>query len=136
VGAGRLAGRELRVRVVERADDGRRQVRDAWSPSPVFAAPSRGAPPVAIIIGMPEAVLFDLDGVLLDSRTAIARCIEHALQVHGVPVPPAVELERFIGPPLLDAFAQLAGADRAESCLATYRERYVHSSLEETTVVP
>jgi phosphoglycolate phosphatase len=85
---------------------------------------------------MPEAVLFDLDGVLLDSRTAIVRCIEHALRVHGVPVPPSAELERFIGPPLIDGFAELAGADRAASCLAAYRERYVVSSLEETTVVP
>jgi phosphoglycolate phosphatase len=85
---------------------------------------------------MPEAVLFDLDGVLLDSRTAIARCIEHALRVHGVPVPPVAELESFIGPPLIDAFAQLAGPERADSCLTVYRERYVVSSLEETTVVP
>jgi phosphoglycolate phosphatase len=85
---------------------------------------------------MPEAVLFDLDGVLLDSRTAIVRCIEHALRVHGAPVPPSAALERFIGPPLIDGFAELAGADRAASCLAAYRERYVVSSLEETTVVP
>ena len=85
---------------------------------------------------MPLAVLFDLDGVLLDSRTAIVRCIEHALRSHGAPVPPSAELERFIGPPLIDGFAELAGADHAASCLAVYRERYVVSSLEETTVVP
>jgi phosphoglycolate phosphatase len=85
---------------------------------------------------MPEAVLFDLDGVLLDSRTAIVRCIEHALRVHGAPVPPSAELERFIGPPLIDGFAELAGAEQSASCLAVYRERYVVSSLEETTVVP
>jgi phosphoglycolate phosphatase len=85
---------------------------------------------------MPLAVLFDLDGVLLDSRTAIVRCIEHALRVHGAPVPPSAELERFIGPPLVDAFAELAGPDLAGACLVSYRERYVHSSLEETTVVP
>ena len=85
---------------------------------------------------MPEAVLFDLDGVLLDSRTAIAGCIEHALRAHAVPVPPRAELEGYIGPPLLDAFAQLAGADRAASCLAAYRERYVTTYLDETTVVP
>jgi phosphoglycolate phosphatase len=90
--------------------------------------------PAAII--RPVAVLFDLDGVLLDSRTAIVRCIEHGLRENGAPVPPAAELERYIGPPLLDAFAELAGADRAEACLASYRERYVHSSLEETTLVP
>ena len=57
---------------------------------------------------MPEAVLFDLDGVLLDSRTAIVRCIEHGLRSVGAAVPAAAELERFIGPPLIDAFAELA----------------------------
>ena len=84
----------------------------------------------------PRAVLFDLDGVLLDSRTAIVRCIQHGLRETGAPVPEAAELERFIGPPLIDAFAELAGADRVDACLAAYRERYVWSSLEETTVVP
>jgi phosphoglycolate phosphatase len=84
----------------------------------------------------PVAVLFDLDGVLLDSRTAIVRCIEHALSANGVAVPPASELERWIGPPLIDAFALLAGPDRAAACLASYRERYVWSSLEETVAVP
>ena len=85
---------------------------------------------------VPAAVLFDLDGVLLDSRVAIVRCIEHALQANGVPVPGAAALERHIGPPLIDAFAELAGADRASACLASYRERYAYSSLEETAVVP
>ena len=80
----------------------------------------------------PRAVLFDLDGVLIDSRVAIVRCIEHGLREQGVAVPPAAELERFIGPPLVDAFAELAGPDLAAACLASYRERYVHSSLEET----
>jgi phosphoglycolate phosphatase len=85
---------------------------------------------------MPAAVLFDLDGVLLDSRTAIVRCIEHALRAEGAFVPPAEELERFIGPPLIDAFAELAGRERAAACVAAYRSRYAWSSLDETTVVP
>jgi len=84
----------------------------------------------------PEAVLFDLDGVLLDSRIAIVRCIEHGLRAKGVAVPPAAELERFIGPPLVDAFGELAGRELAAACLASYRERYAESSLVETTVVP
>jgi phosphoglycolate phosphatase len=83
-----------------------------------------------------KAVLFDLDGVLLDSRVAIVRCIEHGLRAQGVAVPPAAELERYIGPPLVDAFAELAGPELAAACLASYRERYVHSSLAETTLAP
>jgi beta-phosphoglucomutase-like phosphatase (HAD superfamily) len=31
----------------------------------------------------PVAVLFDLDGVLIDSRVAIGRCIEHGLRGGG-----------------------------------------------------
>jgi phosphoglycolate phosphatase len=85
---------------------------------------------------VPEAVLFDLDGVLLDSRTAIVRCLEHALRAHDVPVPPRVQLEGYIGPPLIDAFAQIAGADRAHALMATYRERYATTFLDETTAVP
>jgi phosphoglycolate phosphatase len=84
----------------------------------------------------PRAVLFDLDGVLIDSRTAIVRCLEHGLRSQGVTAPAARELERFIGPPLIDAFTELAGAERAEACLIAYRERYVWSSLKETVVVP
>jgi phosphoglycolate phosphatase len=84
----------------------------------------------------PQAVLFDLDGVLLDSRVAIVSCIEYALRENGVPVPPDDQLERWIGPPLIDAFAELAGPELAQACLATYRERYVHSSLVDTTIVP
>jgi phosphoglycolate phosphatase len=84
----------------------------------------------------PVAVLFDLDGVLIDSRVAIVRCIQHGLRENGAPVPEAPELERFIGPPLIDAFAELAGAELVPACLAAYRERYVWSSLEETTAVP
>jgi phosphoglycolate phosphatase len=84
----------------------------------------------------PIAVLFDLDGVLIDSRVAIVRCLGHGLRAQGVPVPPAAELERFIGPPLIDAFAELAGPERAAACLAAYRERYAVSSLQETIAVP
>jgi phosphoglycolate phosphatase len=40
----------------------------------------------------PEAVLFDLDGVLIDSRTAIVRCLEHGLREVGAAVPPAARL--------------------------------------------
>ena len=75
-------------------------------------------------------------GVLIDSRVAIVRCIEHGLRAVGAPVPPPSELEPLIGPPLIDGFAALAGPDKAAAALAAYRERYVHSSLVETTVVP
>jgi phosphoglycolate phosphatase len=85
---------------------------------------------------MPAAVLFDFDGVLADSRVAITSCINHGLAAVGVPTRSPAELERYIGPPIVHTFTELAGAERADACVAAYRSRYVTSSLEETLLVP
>jgi phosphoglycolate phosphatase len=87
-----------------------------------------------------DAVLFDLDGVLVDSRAAIAGCMNHALTANGFAPRRAEELHRFIGPPLAAGFADLTGAahDSAlvAACVAAYRDRYATASLRDTTVVP
>lgn len=87
-----------------------------------------------------RVVLFDLDGVLVDSRAPITGCINDALIAHGLPSQPAESLERFIGPPLVSSFAELTGeaADSAlvMSCVSAYRTCYADVSLRETTVVP
>ena len=84
-------------------------------------------------------ILFDLDGVLVDSRVAIAECINHALSAHGLSVRHPAELHRFIGPPLAMAFAELAGqaadSQMVLACVETYRARYADISLRKTRVV-
>lgn len=84
------------------------------------------------------AVLFDLDGVLVDSRVPISRCIRHALDTHGLRDQSLMSLERFIGPPLTRAFAEMTGQPEDSKlvldCLASYRARYRDVSLIETTV--
>jgi phosphoglycolate phosphatase len=86
------------------------------------------------------AVLFDLDGVLVDSRAAIAGSMNHALVERGYAARPEAELHRYIGPPLLGAFAELIGEppDAAEvlALAAAYRARYAVASLADTLVVP
>jgi phosphoglycolate phosphatase len=84
--------------------------------------------------GRPQAVLFDLDGVLLDSASAIIGCINDALVALGeAPRPPAA-LRRYVGPPLTEGFAELVGPQRAHELVAAYRARYKTASLELTTV--
>jgi phosphoglycolate phosphatase len=87
-----------------------------------------------------DSVLFDLDGVLVDSRAAITGCINHALIEHELPARPAEDLHRFIGPPLADAFVELTGHTPSSalvaSCLDSYRGRYAEASLEETVITP
>jgi phosphoglycolate phosphatase len=90
-------------------------------------------------IGSSDSVLFDLDGVLVDSRAAISSAINHALDTHGHPERAQASLHRFIGPPLVMAFAQLTGqpqdSNQVLACVASYRERYSESSLRETSVI-
>ncbi|HSD80145.1 MAG TPA: HAD hydrolase-like protein, partial [Solirubrobacteraceae bacterium] len=73
----------------------------------------------------PAAVLLDLDGVLVDSRAAIAGSINHALATQGLAPRPGPELDRWIGPPLAVAFAELTGrpVDSAlvAACVRAYR---------------
>jgi phosphoglycolate phosphatase len=82
-----------------------------------------------------DAVIFDLDGVLADSRLAFARCVNAALTGAGYDERPPEELHPYLGPPLLGTFAQLTGDDAvAQRCLDAYRARYRVHSAAETTV--
>jgi phosphoglycolate phosphatase len=84
------------------------------------------------------AVLFDLDGVLIDSRGVIAGCINHALASRGLPEHAEQDLHRFIGPPLAAAFAELTAepieSDAVAACVSAYRGRYADVSLRDTEV--
>lgn len=86
-------------------------------------------------------VCFDLDGCLVDSREAIATCMNLGLEAVGAaPVDPAV-LHAMIGGQLLGCFESLltdAGHDpaRADDCVAGYRRHYAEVSLTHTTIIP
>jgi phosphoglycolate phosphatase len=82
-----------------------------------------------------DAAIFDLDGVLADSRLAFARCVNAALAGAGLPERPPEELHPFLGPPLYGTFVQLTGDEAvAQACLDAYRARYREHSAAETTV--
>jgi phosphoglycolate phosphatase len=87
-------------------------------------------------VSAPEAILFDFDGVLIDSRAAITGCMNDALEAVGLPRHDPRELERFIGPPQLESFTELGGADLAKAIQVEYRRRYATKSLTETVLMP
>lgn len=82
-------------------------------------------------------LLFDLDGTLTDPFSGITRCIAHALERLGAPVPPAEELRGCIGPPLKHSLTRLLATDNdtlVEKALALYRERFGTLGLYENAV--
>ena len=83
-----------------------------------------------------DAVLFDLDGVLVDSRNAFATSVNAALLTHGLPPRPPQELHRYLGPPLHATFEELAGdgSPAVDELVRSYRDRYRRTMAEESVV--
>ena len=85
--------------------------------------------------------LFDLDGVVVDSRLPISRCMNYALVALGFDPEPKEALHRWIGPPLDRAFREVLAARGvtdvpAAELVERYRERYAEVSLTHTKAMP
>ena len=67
-----------------------------------------------------RAVCFDLDEVLVDSRIAIPRSINFALECQGLAPRPEESLHRWIGSPLLHAFREIL--EQVRNFCQTYQD--------------
>ncbi|MGE0704311.1 MAG: HAD hydrolase-like protein [Vicinamibacterales bacterium] len=82
---------------------------------------------------------FDLDGTLSDPAVGIGRSLNYALEAFGHPALSALEVPRYIGPPLDWAFRQIvpnASHDTVLSLVAKYRERYQDVGYAENSLYP
>ncbi|HWR85631.1 MAG TPA: HAD hydrolase-like protein [Rhodoglobus sp.] len=77
-------------------------------------------------------VLFDLDGTIADSAPGITASLGYMFEQLGRPVPSAEELRAYVGPPILVAFAELAGMTpvEAQQALAIYRQHYLDNAKD------
>lgn len=83
-----------------------------------------------------KVILFDLDGTLTDPQEGICKSINFALEHFGVQPKPLWQLTKYIGPPLLDSFAELLGQENAAAAVAKYRERFSVTGLYENEIYP
>ena len=85
-----------------------------------------------------KAVLFDLDGTLIDSFEGIAKCSQYALDAYGIHVEDLEKFRIFVGPPLIYSFTKHYGMTREEAVAATnkYRERYDVQGILECKLYP
>lgn len=84
----------------------------------------------------PDAVLFDLDGTIIDSRVPFATSVNYTLAALHRPERKPEELWRYLGPPTHQAFNELLDDDEqlVDEAVAIYRDHYARTS-EATTLV-
>ena len=83
---------------------------------------------------MYKAVIFDLDGTILDTLDDLADSVNFALQKHGLPVRENAEIRSFLGNGMVN-LVKLSAGDKAENIagiLADFKEYYAKHSADKT----
>lgn len=83
-----------------------------------------------------SAVVFDLDGTLVDSFDAIADGVNHARLSFGLPRLPVETVRSKVGRGAATLLAETVGEDRVEVGLRLFRARYAEIYLEATSPLP
>lgn len=75
---------------------------------------------------MKRAVIFDVDGTLLDTTEGVLSSVKYTIAAHRLPTIAEEKLLSFIGPPIQDSFARQYGLEGAvlQELATTFRERY------------
>jgi phosphoglycolate phosphatase len=78
-----------------------------------------------------KAVLFDLDGTLIDTSKGVIHCIGLTIEKLNLPKLSMEDTLKFIGPPLQDSFRDICHLDETTVDLAvkTFRSYYVGDNL-------
>ena len=89
---------------------------------------------------MYNTCIFDLDGTLLDTITDLAASCNYALRTHGMPEHSVDDVRRFVGNGVRKLMERAIpnGADNPDfdATFATFREHYMHHSLDTTQPYP
>lgn len=85
-----------------------------------------------------KAILFDLDGTLIDSSEGITKSTQYALAHYGIIENDLSKFYKFIGPPLVASFKKYYDfpEEQAVEAVAVYRERYNKIGLFECRLYP
>lgn len=82
---------------------------------------------------MIKAVLFDLDGTLMDTSEGVLNSVRETITILGYPMPDEETLRSFIGPPIYESFGKTYGIGQEEVHKATelFRSTYKDKHLFE-----
>lgn len=98
--------------------------------TPQSVSPGRETPPRI------QAVVFDLDGTLVDSYGAIAECFNHARTSLGEVPLAEDEVRRMVGHGLESLMERAVGKERVDEAVRLFRERYDRICTGRTVPLP
>ncbi len=84
----------------------------------------------------PRAVVFDLDGTLLDSYAAIHECLSLVLEAFGRPPVTPAETRRMVGHGLEALVARAVGAENVAAGVRIFRDRYEKIGPTSSMLLP
>lgn len=87
---------------------------------------------------MLKAVLFDLDGTLLDTGEGIMASVAHAVEVMGYPPLTHEQLRTFVGPPLAYSYKRYLGCSDEEAAegILIFRAYYLQGAILRAVPYP
>lgn len=73
-----------------------------------------------------KAVLFDLDGTLLDTTEGVVAAVRKTIMEHHLPMPDDIALKAFVGPPMQESMRNKFGMDEEMALLVAndFRKNY------------
>lgn len=72
---------------------------------------------------MTDAIIFDLDGTLLDTSAGIFHSVRYAEKELGLSPIPEADLKRFVGPPPKEMYREIYGLDEQTALAAARKHR-------------
>lgn len=85
-----------------------------------------------------DTILFDIDGTLLDPKYGITKCAQYSLRYFGINEENLDSLEKFIGPPIDEAYRDFYNfsEEQVNTAIEKFRERYGNIGMFENEVYP
>lgn len=83
-------------------------------------------------------LFFDLDGTIIEPQEGIINSIRHATDLMGVAMPTYEELQKFIGPPIMESFQQKLGLtyEQALETVGYFRSYYTKTGIHQNALFP
>lgn len=90
------------------------------------------------IMSIYDILLFDLDGTLTDPKIGITKSVQYALSKFNIKEENLDNLEKFIGPPLMESFCDFYSFKEQEAVKAVqyYREYFSIKGIYENVLYP